>query len=87
MVSSRCHSKVAQRNVLAAVVGNTPAVVTETLWALEQQRDIRLDEIRIITTAGPVFLSFAPDGGIEVHQENVASLRGCRRHSPLRNHS
>jgi CRISPR-associated protein (TIGR02584 family) len=41
----------AQRNILVAVVGNTPAIITETLWALEQQRGIRIDEIRIITTA------------------------------------
>ncbi|HBZ54812.1 MAG TPA: hypothetical protein DEO88_05355, partial [Syntrophobacteraceae bacterium] len=51
MASSRTQPRIEQRNVLTAVVGNTPAVVTETLWALEQQRAIRVDEIRIITTA------------------------------------
>jgi CRISPR-associated protein (TIGR02584 family) len=45
------HQMRAQRNILVAVVGNTPAIITETLWALEQQRGIRIDEIRIITTA------------------------------------
>ena len=44
------HQMRAQRNILVAVVGNTPAIITETLWALEQQRGIRIDEIRIITT-------------------------------------
>jgi CRISPR-associated protein (TIGR02584 family) len=40
-----------RRNVLVAVAGHTPAIITETLWALEQQRRVRIDEIRIITTA------------------------------------
>lgn len=40
-----------KKNVLVAVAGQTPAIVTETLWALEQQRAIRVDEIRVMTTA------------------------------------
>lgn len=39
------------RNVLIAVAGQTPAIVTETLWALEQRCGELVDEIRIITTA------------------------------------
>jgi CRISPR-associated protein (TIGR02584 family) len=39
------------RLVLVALAGNTPAVVTETLWCLEQQRGLRVDEIRVVTTA------------------------------------
>jgi len=38
------------RNILVAVAGQTPAIITETLWALEQLRGIRIDEIRVITT-------------------------------------
>ncbi|MCE5333783.1 MAG: CRISPR-associated ring nuclease Csm6 [Desulfobacteraceae bacterium] len=34
-----------------AVSGQTPAIVTETLWALENQRSTRVDEIRVITTS------------------------------------
>lgn len=40
-----------KRNVLVAVAGHTPAVITETLWALEHQHRVRIDEIRVITTA------------------------------------
>jgi len=40
-----------QRYILVAVAGQTPAIVTETLWALEQQCGVRVDEIRVITTA------------------------------------
>lgn len=39
------------RLVLVAVAGNTPAIITETLWALEQQQRVQVDEIRVITTA------------------------------------
>ncbi len=39
------------RFILVALAGHTPAVITETLWALEQQRGQRVDEIRVITTA------------------------------------
>ena len=38
------------RNVLVAVSGQTPAIITETLWALEKQLATRVDEIRIVTT-------------------------------------
>ena len=38
------------RNVLVAVSGHTPAIITETLWALEKRFDTRVDEIRVITT-------------------------------------
>lgn len=40
-----------KRNVLVALAGQTPAVITETLWALEHERGVRVDEIRVITTA------------------------------------
>ncbi len=39
------------RAVLVAVSGQTPQIITETLWALEQQHHIEIDEIRVITTA------------------------------------
>lgn len=39
------------RNILVAVVGQTPAIVLETLWALEKQQSVCVDEIRVITTA------------------------------------
>jgi CRISPR-associated protein (TIGR02584 family) len=39
------------RHVIVAVAGQTPAVITETLWVLEQQRRIPIDEIRVITTS------------------------------------
>jgi CRISPR-associated protein (TIGR02584 family) len=34
-----------------AVSGQTPAIVTETLWFLCQHRGVHIDEIRVITTA------------------------------------
>lgn len=40
----------ASRNILVAVAGGSPAIVTETLWALTKEKDIRVDEVRIITT-------------------------------------
>ncbi|MCK8603001.1 CRISPR-associated ring nuclease Csm6 [Desulfoferrobacter suflitae] len=40
-----------RKNILVAVAGQTPAIVTETLWALEQQRAVPIDEIRVITTS------------------------------------
>jgi CRISPR-associated protein (TIGR02584 family) len=39
------------RNVLVAVSGQTPAIITETLWALERRFATKIDEIRIITTS------------------------------------
>jgi CRISPR-associated protein (TIGR02584 family) len=41
---------VVKRNILVAVAGQTPAIITETLWALEQHCGVRVDEIRVITT-------------------------------------
>lgn len=38
------------RNILVAVAGGSPAIVTETLWALTKDKTIRVDEVRIITT-------------------------------------
>ncbi|MDR3569702.1 MAG: CRISPR-associated ring nuclease Csm6 [Syntrophobacteraceae bacterium] len=38
------------RNVLVAVSGQTPAIITETLWALERRFATSVDEIRVITT-------------------------------------
>ncbi len=39
-----------QRHILICVVGLTPQIITETLYALTQQRGERVDEIRVITT-------------------------------------
>ena len=39
------------RNVLVAVSGQTPAIITETLWALENRLTTKVDEIRVITTS------------------------------------
>jgi CRISPR-associated protein (TIGR02584 family) len=39
-----------QRHILLCVAGLTPQIITETLYALTQQRDERVDEIRVITT-------------------------------------
>ena len=39
------------RNVLVAVSGQTPAIITETLWALERRFATEVDEIRVITTS------------------------------------
>lgn len=38
------------RTVLVAVAGGSPAIITETLWALTYQKLKRIHEIRIITT-------------------------------------
>ncbi|MGH9908872.1 MAG: CRISPR-associated ring nuclease Csm6 [Pyrinomonadaceae bacterium] len=42
---------IAPRNILVAVAGGSPAIVTETLWALTKQKHVRVDEVRILTTA------------------------------------
>jgi CRISPR-associated protein (TIGR02584 family) len=39
-----------KRNILVAVAGGSPAIVTETLWALAKQKSIRIDEVRVLTT-------------------------------------
>ncbi len=40
-----------KRNILVAVAGGSPAIVTETLWALAKRKDpVRIDEVRILTT-------------------------------------
>ena len=38
------------RKVLIAIVGMSPQVVTETLWALRRERGFIPDEIRVILT-------------------------------------
>jgi CRISPR-associated protein (TIGR02584 family) len=38
-----------KRNILLCVSGGTPAIITETLWALHEKGE-RIDEIRVITT-------------------------------------
>jgi CRISPR-associated protein (TIGR02584 family) len=40
-----------KHNILAAVSGQTPAIITETLWALQSRREIEVDQIRVITTS------------------------------------
>src|SRR2546426_12133493 len=40
------------RHILLCVAGLTPQIITETLYALTQQRGERIDEIRVITTLG-----------------------------------
>jgi CRISPR-associated protein (TIGR02584 family) len=39
-----------KRNILLCVAGMTPQIITETLYALTQERRERVDEIRVITT-------------------------------------
>src|ERR1043166_4420147 len=41
-----------RRHILLCVAGLTPQIITETLYALTQQRGERVDEIRVITTLG-----------------------------------
>ncbi|MCI0392601.1 MAG: CRISPR-associated ring nuclease Csm6 [Acidobacteria bacterium] len=40
------------RNILLYVAGMTPQIITETLYALTQERGERVDEVRVITTLG-----------------------------------
>src|SRR5947209_14159281 len=39
----------AKKNILLCVAGGTPAIITETLWALKERGE-RVDEVRVITT-------------------------------------
>jgi CRISPR-associated protein (TIGR02584 family) len=39
-----------QKHILLCVAGMTPQIITETLYALTQERGERVDEIRVITT-------------------------------------
>lgn len=41
-----------QKLILLLVTGTTPQIITETLYALTQQRGERVDELRVITTLG-----------------------------------
>ncbi|MGH9850253.1 MAG: CRISPR-associated ring nuclease Csm6, partial [Blastocatellia bacterium] len=41
-----------QKLLLLCVTGTTPQIITETLYALTQERRERVDEIRVITTIG-----------------------------------
>jgi CRISPR-associated protein (TIGR02584 family) len=50
-MTERAHRSSTSRNVLVAVAGQTPAIITETLWALEHLRNVPIDEIRVITTS------------------------------------
>ncbi len=43
-------SEQATKQILLCVAGVTPQIITETLYALTQQRGERVDEIRVITT-------------------------------------
>lgn len=43
-------SKHEKRHILLCVAGLTPQIILETLYALTQERDERIDEIRVITT-------------------------------------
>lgn len=38
-----------QKHILLCVAGGTPAIITETLWALMDKGE-RVDEVRVITT-------------------------------------
>jgi CRISPR-associated protein (TIGR02584 family) len=38
-----------RKRILLCVAGGTPAIITETLWALKERNE-RADEIRVITT-------------------------------------
>jgi CRISPR-associated protein (TIGR02584 family) len=40
------------RTILVAVAGGSPAIITETLWALAKRADpVNVDEVRVLTTA------------------------------------
>lgn len=39
-----------KKNILLCVAGMTPQIITETLYALTRKSDVRIDEIRLITT-------------------------------------
>ncbi|MBV8857233.1 MAG: TIGR02584 family CRISPR-associated protein [Acidobacteria bacterium] len=39
------------RTILVAVAGGSPAVITETFWALAREKGVRIDEVRVITTS------------------------------------
>lgn len=39
-----------KKQILLCAAGMTPQIVTETLWALTQERGERVDEIRVVTT-------------------------------------
>jgi CRISPR-associated protein (TIGR02584 family) len=41
-----------RRHILLCVAGLTPQIITETLYALTQERGERVDEVRVITTIG-----------------------------------
>ena len=43
------NSLTSKKHVLLCVAGGTPAIITETLWALQEKGE-RIDEIRVITT-------------------------------------
>ncbi len=39
-----------QKNILVAVLGSTPQILTETLWCLKKEKGIDIDEVFVITT-------------------------------------
>ncbi len=40
-----------QKNILVAVLGSTPQILTETLWCLKKEKGIDIDEVFVITTS------------------------------------
>ncbi len=42
------------RNILVVVSGGSPAIVTETFWALSEQEKVRIGEVGVITTKGRI---------------------------------
>jgi CRISPR-associated protein (TIGR02584 family) len=40
-----------KHNILVAVSGQTPAIITETLWALQRRGQTEVDQVRVITTS------------------------------------
>jgi len=49
---AQIQNHVAPRTILVAVAGGSPAIVTETLWALAKRTaPVHVDEVRILTTA------------------------------------
>jgi CRISPR-associated protein (TIGR02584 family) len=50
MKSEGQHAAPSLRNILVAVAGGSPAIVTETLWSLTKQKNVRVDEVRVLTT-------------------------------------
>jgi len=67
------------RPILSCVLGLTPAVITESLWAPARRPDDPFvpEEIHVLTTAN----------GRRSAEEDLLSPDGARRNHPLKAHS